>query len=234
MKFWLNVYRQKDGTAPGRFQEYTIVTDDEKMTVAKALKTINEAHPEDPVRWENSCLQKKCGACAMVINGTPALACERVLKETAKKGRITIEPLRKFPVVADLIVDRGVLFDHLKTMEMWAQEDIEMSEDETEISYEASRCLQCGCCLEVCPNFYAEGCFFGMAAMAPATRLIAAESEQTSGELRKAYRKHVYDGCGKSLACQNVCPAKLDVEHLMSRSNGAAVWKWHFGRKHKG
>lgn len=231
MKYLLSVYRQKDSAAKGYFQEYTLETDDEKMTVAQALRTLNQERPEDEIRWENSCLQKKCGACAMVINGVPALACERVLKETAKRGKITIEPLRKFPVVADLIVDRSTLFANLRTMEMWAKEDLDLDQEETDVAYEASRCLQCGCCLEVCPNFYTGGKFFGMAAMAPASRLIAAEPGEEGKALRKDYRRHVFDGCGKSLACQNVCPAKLDVEHLMSRSNAASVWRWHFAHK---
>lgn len=231
MKYLLNIYRQKDRAAKGYFQEYTIETDDEKMTVAQALRTINQAHPEDEIRWENSCLQKKCGACAMVIGGVPALACERVLKETAKKGKLQIEPLRKFPVIADLIVDRSTLFADLEAMRMWTEEDLHLTQAQTEIAYEASRCLQCGCCLEVCPNFYAGGKFFGMAGMAPASRLIAAEPGKEGEALRKEYRRHVYDGCGKSLACQNICPAKVDVEHLMSRSNAASVWRWHFRKK---
>ncbi|MGB4942290.1 MAG: succinate dehydrogenase, partial [Blautia wexlerae] len=39
------------------------------------------------------------------------------------------------------------------------------------------------------------------------------------------YRKHYFEGCGKSLSCQNICPAGIPVEELMVRSNAAAVWK---------
>lgn len=195
------------------------------MTVASALQTLNRMHPEDEIRFEHSCLQKKCGACAMVINNVPALACDKVLKKTAKRGFVQIEPLRKFPVVADLIVDRSVLFENLRTMRQWAEEDLALTQEATETAYEASRCLQCGCCLEVCPNFYTGGTFFGMAAMSPASRLIASLSKEEAQALQSEYRRHVYDGCGKSLACQDICPARLPIEHLMSRSNAAAVWK---------
>ena len=39
------------------------------------------------------------------------------------------------------------------------------------------------------------------------------------------YRQLYFEGCGKSLACQDICPAGIPVEELMSRSNAAAVWK---------
>jgi len=35
----------------------------------------------------------------------------------------------------------------------------------------------------------------------------------------------VYGGCAKSLACRKVCPAELDLDGLLSRSNAAAIWR---------
>ena len=55
------------------------------------------------IGWECSCLQGICGACAMVINGVPALACETFVRDL-KGEEIDIRPLRKFPVIHDLIV----------------------------------------------------------------------------------------------------------------------------------
>src|SRR5574344_1309565 len=43
------------------------------------------------IAWECSCQQGVCGACAMVICGTPALACKTKLS-VVKKGIITLEP----------------------------------------------------------------------------------------------------------------------------------------------
>ena len=39
------------------------------------------------------------------------------------------------------------------------------------------------------------------------------------------YRASYYEGCGKSLACQDICPAGIPVEELLVRSNAAAIWK---------
>ena len=176
-------------------------------------------------------MQKKCGACAMVIDGVPRLACGARLAEFEKKGYVRIEPLRKFPPVADLIVDRQPIFDALTKMKVWAESDISPHDDTDELAYEASRCLQCGCCLEVCPNFFAgEGArFFGMSAAVPASRLLEQLSSSDRREIAKAYRKGVYEGCGKLLACRGICPAGIDIERLLVNSNAAAVWKGLFG-----
>ena len=146
--------------------------------------------------------------------------------QTKKQGEITVEPLRKFPVVADLVVDRTVLYENLEAIHSWLGVDTRAHEKKNDVLYEASRCLQCGCCLEICPNFYAGGKFFGMASMVPAARLLEELPKEEKKELRKKYRKHVYNGCGKSLACRNICPAEIDIEKLLVNSNAISVWKY--------
>ena len=209
--------------------------DADGATVATALTRINALASEGgeglsdtngeavkAVAWECSCLQKRCGACAMVIDGRPRLACDAKLSEFEKKGRVTVEPLKKFPVVEDLVVDRSVLQENLKHLRVWRQgDDHTVPPSGTPFVYEGSRCLQCGICLEVCPNFYAGGSFYGTASAVPAARVMALEK---GGALPGAYRAHVYEGCGKSLACRNICPAEIDIDRLLARNAGVAVW----------
>ena len=91
------------------------------ISVAALLDYINfnddiindDGNKTDRIGWDCSCLQGVCGACAMVINDTPALACETFLKNL-KGGIVTIRPLRKFPVIHDLIVDRSSIHENLK------------------------------------------------------------------------------------------------------------------------
>ena len=92
-------------------------------------------------------------------------------------------------------------------------------------TFEAAQCLQCGLCLEVCPNFAVGESFGGMAAMTSLTRLLAKEGQTRQKKIRSDYQRHVYEGCGKSLACRDVCPGNLDMERLLARSNGAAIWR---------
>ena len=57
----------------------------------------------------------------MVINGRPALACETFLRDL--KGEvITVEPLKKFPTISDLVVDRGVIQENLKKTDAYIEE----------------------------------------------------------------------------------------------------------------
>lgn len=228
MEFLIEILRQSDPWEKPYFQTFSYETEEEK-TVAAALMDLNErenlrdseGNAAKPIAFDCGCLQKKCGACAMVINGKPALACEVRLSEAGE--RIRLEPLKKFPIVRDLIADRSIMRENLKKMELWLKGEAESRDFKTE--FEASRCLQCGCCLEVCPNFYSGGSFTGMAGAVPMTRILFEMPKTQAKEASDLYKKHVYEGCGKSLSCRNVCPAKIDIDKLLVNSNAVAVWK---------
>ncbi len=223
MKYALKILRRKSAADTPVWKSYEFETELESVTVATALSLINKSL-SDKIMWDCSCLQKKCGACAMVINGRPALACDTRLSEL--KGEITVEPLRKFPVIQDLVVDRTILYQNLEAINAWLNGNANASEKQNEMLYEASRCLQCGCCLEICPNFYSGGNFFGMSSMVPVARLLEELPREEEKELRRKYQKHIYSGCGKSLACRDICPAKIDMEKLLVNSNAITLWKY--------
>ena len=224
----LEILRRKHAGEPPHIACFDYEPAGKAETVATALTRLNETLVE-PIRWECSCLQRKCGACAMVVNGRPVLACGARLSEYNKTVRI--EPLRKFPVIADLIADRSILYENLRTLRCWLSAEADMHEQAADIGYEASRCLQCGCCLDVCPNFVPGGDFTGMAGATPLSRLLAEMPAAELEELSAIYRRHVYAGCGKSLACRKVCPAGIDVDNLLVNSNAVAVWKRLLRRK---
>ncbi len=223
MKKLLKIKRQNAPDGLPFWEDYEYEIQQESDTVATALFTL-------PVVWEKSCLQKKCGACAMVVNGKPVLACDTVLSHI-KSDTVVIEPLRKFPVVKDLMVDRESMMRKLKELEVWLRQDAEPVEEE--MAFEASKCLQCGLCLEICPNYYPDGTFGGMAGMAPMARLLAKAGEDDRKEIGRNYQKGIYEGCGKSLACRKICPAGMDMDHLLIKSNAIAVWK-HFRKRKNG
>ena len=117
MNYTIEILRQRGRDAEPYRQTVRFCTDDTEMSVATLLKTLNSmadltdvnGKTVEKIEWECSCLQKKCGACAMRINGKPRLACDTKLGEF-KNGAIVLEPLKKFPVIADLIVDRSDIF----------------------------------------------------------------------------------------------------------------------------
>ncbi len=242
MRKLLHILRRKDAMSQPYWEDFIYESEDEADTVATALRAIREkdrvsadqsqqgdAEVFREVAWERSCLQKRCGACAMVINGVPALACDTPL-ESLPGEKITLEPLRKFPVVEDLIVDRTVMMENLKRLSVWLESEAKIVSQD--MAFEASRCLQCGLCLEVCPNFASGLSFGGMAAMVPIARLISEAPDQMRRTVAKNYKKGVYNGCGKSLACRDICPAEIDIEKLLVKSNAAAVWgRWRSREK---
>ena len=226
----MRIKRQNSFEAEAFYQ--TILCDcDAETNIATLLREINaeeildiDGIPVGEIAWECSCLQKKCGACAMRINGMPRLACDTKIGDLKSKT-VTLEPLKKFPVVRDLIVDRSVLRENLIALHNWLESEATKSRKTVDLAYDASRCIQCGCCLEVCPNFTAGESFFGAAAFVPASRILSQLPNGKKNDLVQEYGKHIYNGCGKSLSCHDICPVGIDVEHKLSNSNAVAVWK---------
>ena len=227
----LEIERRKPGAAESYRQSFVYTIRDAGDTVAAALREINarpqltdtDGHPAQPVRWESSCLQKKCGACAMLVNGQPRLACDTPLAELPQTVRLA--PLRKFPVIEDLLVDRSIMQKNLREIRLWMEKAAQLNEKTAEDAYDASRCLQCGLCLEVCPNFAAGGSFTGAAAAVPASRVLTAQPGKEKTELHVQYQKRVFEGCGKSLSCRDICPAGIDTGEMLAQSNAIVIWK---------
>lgn len=167
-----------------------------------------EGNPCRRIRFECSCMQKMCGACAMVINHTPALACQYFV-EDKETDVLVLEPLSKFPVISDLRVDRSCITEHQKQAEIYLGEKAKSDQKEFINQYEAAKCLKCGLCLEVCPNYTGDGSFFG-AVMANEAYLMHSSGERKK-EIKNSYRQHFEKGCSKSLACQNICPMKIET-----------------------
>ncbi|MDR2751424.1 MAG: 4Fe-4S dicluster domain-containing protein [Clostridiales bacterium] len=225
MEYTLDIARQSPGGKPWR--QTFLVEDSGESSVSTILDSISsqvsldaKGEPAEPVVWECGCLQGKCGACAMRINGVPRLACSAFLREFPKR-RILVEPLGKFPVIKDLAVDRSGMFESLKQAKLWLEGEAFNSKFRHDACYQSAMCLMCGCCLDVCPNFMPDEEFFGAALAVNAYRILE-QSEAKSIALE--YKKRYWHTCGKSLSCDKVCPAKLPVEELMARANAIAIW----------
>jgi succinate dehydrogenase/fumarate reductase-like Fe-S protein len=79
------------------------------MNVIIALRDIAEkpvdrfGNSTTPVAYESNCLEEVCGSCAMLVNGKAVMACSALLHKLQKP--IRLEPLSRFPVIRDLVVD---------------------------------------------------------------------------------------------------------------------------------
>src|SRR3954468_11532593 len=94
---------RRGGREKGEFVDYqTEVT--EGMVVLDAVHQIQaESAPDLACRW--NCKAGKCGSCLAEINGMPKLMCMTRLDTIPLDQPVTIEPLRAFPAIKDLISD---------------------------------------------------------------------------------------------------------------------------------
>ncbi|MEM9409950.1 MAG: succinate dehydrogenase iron-sulfur subunit [Planctomycetota bacterium] len=127
-----------------------------QSTTAKGEKTT-------PVAWSGGCLEEVCGSCTMVINGRVRQSCSALVDNLVESSsdEIVLQPMSKFPVVRDLVVDRGRLFRSLQKVKAWVPVDTyydmgrgpKQSRSQQEIAYPLSECMSCGCCVEACPQY---------------------------------------------------------------------------------
>lgn len=169
------------------------------------------------IAWESSCEQGMCGACAMVINDVPALACDTFLRDL-DGDTVSLQPLRKFPVARDLVVDRTRIHESLRQTGTYVGEYRPRPGEDHALQYAAAKCLKCGLCLEVCPNYTSGQSFLG-ALFANDCYLVFARNRDKARDIRAAYAKHVASGCSKSLACMDVCPMSIPTIASMARLN---------------
>ena len=195
------------------------------VTVSAVLDALNytddlfdaEGNPATRIRWECSCMQAMCGGCAMVINGVPALACATFADEV-KGDTLVLEPLSKFPVVADLTVDRSSIYENLNSAKAYLDSAATSKKGHHAQQYSVAKCLKCGLCLEVCPNYRPGGNFFG-AVLANESYLITSQASDKAKQLVKEYKEHFGTGCSKALSCQTVCPAGIETITSIIRMN---------------
>lgn len=180
-----------------------------------------------PVVWESNCLEEVCGACSMVINGTPRQACSALIDKLGQP--IKIEPMSTFPVTRDLSINRERMFDALKKVKAWIPIDgtydlgpgPRMAETKRQWAYELSKCMTCGVCLEACPNVNANSPFIGPAPLSQ-VRLFNAHP---TGEMNKEERLETIMGeggitdCGNSQNCVQSCPKGIPLTTSIAALN---------------
>ena len=184
-----------------------------------------------PVAWECSCLEEVCGACAMLVNGRPRQACSALVDSLSMP--LTLEPLTKFPVVRDLVVDRASIFENFKAVRAWIPVDLtygigpgpRMGQEEQEAAYPFSRCITCGCCIEACPQVNGHSPFMGAAVMNQAALM----NMHPTGRMNMAERLGVVrgkgglSGCGNAQNCARVCPKDIPLVQSIARLNRDAI-----------
>jgi succinate dehydrogenase / fumarate reductase iron-sulfur subunit len=201
----------------GTFAEFEVPVE-EGMVVLDALLWI-QAHvaPDLAVRW--NCKAAKCGSCSAEVNGRPSLTCKTRLSDFPPDQVITVEPMRAFPLIRDLVTDVSWNYEINRSIQpftppadvpqsewRWQQEDIERVQ-------EFRKCIECFLCQDVCHvlrNHEIERPFMGPRFLVRAAGL---EMHPIDEGDRLAYLKD--DGglgyCNITKCCTEVCPEHIKI-----------------------
>ena len=225
----LQVKRQDKPDSAAYWQTFSIPYRP-NMNVTSVLQQI-QGKPEtvqgektSPVNYDAACLEEVCGSCTMVINGKARQACSALIDHIRAEvgdGAITIEPMSKFPVVRDLIVDRTRMFENLKRIKAWIPVDgyydsgpgpliDPRKQDEL---YAMSRCMTCGCCLEACPQFTKDNSFVGAQVISQVKyfNLHPTGKVDADERLEAVMGEGGITDCGNAQNCVKVCPKEIPL-----------------------
>ena len=179
-----------------------------------------------PVAWEQSCLEEVCGSCSMVINGRVRQACSALVDHLGNE--ITIEPMRKFPVVRDLVVRRTMIFERFKQVRAWVDGSSHESGPGPKIGpetalmrYHLSECMACGCCMDACPQVNERSDFIGPAAINQA-RLFNTHpigGKQKQDRLLALMGEGGIEDCGNAQNCVKSCPKSIPLVTSIIETN---------------
>ncbi|MDH4246502.1 MAG: succinate dehydrogenase/fumarate reductase iron-sulfur subunit [Deltaproteobacteria bacterium] len=200
----------------GDFKEYH-VTLSEGMVVLDAIHHIQAHDAHDlAVRW--NCKAGKCGSCSAEVNGKPRLMCMTRMDMLPLDQPITVEPMRRFPHIRDLVTD--VSFNYgvnkrippLKPQPRRADGTHRMQQKDIDRIQEFHKCIECFLCQDVChvmrdhkvtdfagPRFLMRCASLAMHPLDTVNRL-----EQLKDEFKIGY-------CNITKCCTEVCPENIQI-----------------------
>jgi succinate dehydrogenase / fumarate reductase iron-sulfur subunit len=139
----------------GAFATYSVQVT-QGMVVLDCIHRIQAEQANDlAVRW--NCKAGKCGSCSAEINGHPKLMCMTRMDTLPSDRAVTVEPMRSFPSIRDLVTDVSWNFrmkrrikpfkprkpDHPDGSWTMMQEDVDRVQ-------EFRKCIECFLCQDVC------------------------------------------------------------------------------------
>ena len=203
--------------AGGDFATYDVELDP-GMVVLDALHRIQARQAGDlALRW--NCKAGKCGSCSMEINGRPRLACMTRMNVFGAHETITVQPLKAFPVVRDLVTDVSWNFEQNRRIRPFTPRPRgpdgrhRMYQEDVDRVQEFRKCIECFLCQDVChvlrdrggqaafvgPRFMIRLASLEMHPLDAADRIPAVQQELGSGM------------CNITRCCTEVCPEHIGI-----------------------
>jgi succinate dehydrogenase / fumarate reductase iron-sulfur subunit len=202
----------------GRFVDYTTEVV-EGMVVLDAIHQIQSDQANDlAVRW--NCKAGKCGSCSAEINGEPRLMCMTRLNQLPADQPVTVEPMRAFPRVRDLVTDVSWNFRVKKQVEEFTPRAPDapdgtwrMDQADVERVQEFRKCIECYLCQNVChvlrdhhkhDEFIGPRFLVHVAALEMHPLDVADRVPALRGEFGVGY-------CNITKCCTKVCPEEIHI-----------------------
>src|SRR5881398_1583407 len=202
----------------GGFQDYSVEVG-EGMVVLDCVHQIQATQAGDlACRW--NCKAGKCGSCSAEINGHPKLMCMTRLSDLPLDEPVTIEPMRTFPLIRDLVTDVSWNFAVKKTIKKFkprppdaADGTWRMQQEDVERIQEHRKCIECFLCQDVCHvlrDHHKHAEFIGPRFMVytAALEMHPLDVEDRIDDLKKR------DGigyCNITKCCTKVCPESITI-----------------------
>jgi succinate dehydrogenase / fumarate reductase, iron-sulfur subunit len=202
----------------GKFVDYT--TEYEAgMVVLDVVHKIQAAQANDmAVRW--NCKAGKCGSCSAEINGKPRLMCMTRLNQLDLTQAVTVEPMKTFPHVKDLVTDVSWNYEVKKKILKFTPRKPDapdgtwrVQQADVDRPQEFRKCIECFLCQDVCHvlrdhNLHDK--FIG-----PRFLIHTAQLEMNpldAGNRLKALKDDYNIGyCNITKCCTKVCPEEIKI-----------------------
>jgi succinate dehydrogenase / fumarate reductase, iron-sulfur subunit len=200
------------------FHDYP-TTVSEGMVVLDAVHQIQAEQVNDlAVRW--NCKAGKCGSCSAEVNGHPRLMCMTRLNQLDLSAPVTIEPMRAFPLIKDLVTDVSWNFRAKKSITGFKPRAPDapdgtwrMAQVDVERVQEFRKCIECFLCQDVCHVLREHQLFDEF--VGPRHLVYAAALEMnpldTENRARDLKRTHGIGYCNITKCCTTVCPEGITI-----------------------
>ncbi len=191
----------------------------EGMVVLDAVHQIQAEKANDlAVRW--NCKAGKCGSCSAEVNGMPKLMCMTRLDELDMSKPVTIEPMRAFPALRDLVTDVSWNFRVKKQIRQFTPRPPDapdgswrMQQVDVDRVQEFRKCIECFLCQDVCHvlrDHHKHEEFIGprFLVYAAALEMHPLDVADRVDELKQA---HGIGYCNITKCCTKVCPEHITI-----------------------
>ena len=233
MNFKLKVWRQKNASTAGKLVDYSIDQINEDMSFLEMIDVLNDnlvRKGEEPIGFDHDCREGICGMCSMYINGRAhgpqhgATTCQLYMRKFKDGDTIYVEPwrARAFPVVNDLVVDRGAFdriiaaggFVSVNTGQAQDANNLPVDKDDAEKAMDAAACIGCGAGVAACKN--ASAMLFVSAKVSHLALLPQGEPERNRRALAMVAQMDAegFGNCTNTGACEAECPKEIKLVNI--------------------